>query len=182
MNVQPTAIPEVVLIRPRVFEDPRGYFLESWNQREFEKAGLAANFVQDNLTRSCRRTLRGLHYQIRRTQGKLVHVLAGQIFDVAVDLRVSSTSFGQWSGTRLSGEAHEALWIPPGFAHGFLVLSESADILYKTTDFYSPEDERIIRWNDPELGIEWPLADGLEPLLSAKDQRGGNFREAEHFP
>ena len=182
MKIQATAIPEIVLIRPRVFEDARGYFLESWNQREFATAGLTASFVQDNLTRSCRGALRGLHYQIRHAQGKLVQAVTGQIFDVVVDLRASSPTFGRWVGTKLSAETHDMLWIPPGFAHGFFVQSEMAEVLYKATDFYSPENERTIRWNDPELGIEWPLPEGLEPLLSAKDQQAPGFREVEHFP
>jgi dTDP-4-dehydrorhamnose 3,5-epimerase len=182
MDVQPTAIPDVKIIRPKVFGDPRGFFLESWNHRDFALAGLHFAFVQDNHSRSVRGTLRGLHYQIRHRQGKLVRAATGTVFDVAVDLRRGSSTFGRWVGEKLSDEGHEMLWVPPGFAHGFLVLSDTADFQYKCTDFYAPEYERTIRWNDPDLGIDWPLPDGMEPLLSVKDRQGSEFRDARHFP
>ena len=178
MNVSPTALPEVLLIEPRIFGDDRGFFFESFNQQKFEAAtGLKGiSFVQDNHSRSRRGVLRGLHFQLSpRAQGKLVRVTQGEVFDVAVDIRPESPRFGQWIGERLSGENHRQLWIPPGFAHGFLVLSESADFLYKTTDFYSPEHERSIRWDDPDIGITWPLQ-GLTPELSGKDQQATSLQ------
>jgi dTDP-4-dehydrorhamnose 3,5-epimerase len=175
-----TAIPEVKLIEPRVFGDARGFFLESYNERAFEQAlGLAVRFVQDNHSRSAQQVLRGLHYQIRQPQGKLVRVVRGAVFDVAVDLRRSSPGFGRWVGAELSEDNHRQMWIPPGFAHGFLVLTPSADFLYKATDYYAPEHERCILWNDAEIGIQWPTA--TSPLLSAKDQQGLRLREAECF-
>ena len=180
MKVNPTRLPEVLLIEPRVFGDARGFFFESWNQREFERAGIRASFVQDNHSRSKRGVLRGLHHQVRQPQGKLVRVTAGEIFDVAVDVRRSSPTFGAWEGTRLSAESKSMLWIPVGFAHGFCVLSDFADVLYKTTDFYAPEFERSIAWNDPELKIEWPLA--APPILSPRDAAGLRLRDAEVFP
>lgn len=171
MEVCQTGIPEVVVLEPKVFGDARGFFLESFNAREFERAtGVAPLFVQDNHSRSARGVLRGLHYQIRQPQGKLVRVVSGAVFDVAVDLRRSSPSFGRWVGAELSAENNRQMWIPPGFAHGFLVLTESADFLYKTTDYYAPEHERCLLWNDPTVGVDWPLQ--LEPLLSAKDRKG----------
>lgn len=182
MEFEPTAIPDVVLIRPKVYGDARGFFLETWQERTFAAAGIDARFVQDNHSRSARHILRGLHYQIEHTQGKLVRVVTGAVFDVAVDIRRSSPTFGRWVGAVLSDENHQMLWIPPGFAHGFLVLSESADFLYRCTDFYSPQHERAIAWNDPELGIEWPLPEGTAPVLSAKDRAAAPFRDAEHFP
>jgi dTDP-4-dehydrorhamnose 3,5-epimerase len=178
--VTSTAIPEVLLIEPKVFGDSRGFFLESWNAQAFAKAGIPAAFVQDNHSRSPRGVLRGLHYQIRQPQGKLVRVTAGEVFDVAVDLRRDSPTFGRWLGERLSGDNKRMLWVPPGFGHGFLVLSESADFLYKTTDYYAPEHERVIAWNDPDLAIAWPL-DGA-PTLSGRDAAGPRFRDAEVFP
>ncbi len=180
MKVTPTRLPEVLLLEPRVFGDSRGFFFESWNEREFERAGIHARFVQDNHSRSGRGVLRGLHYQIRQPQGKLIRVVAGEIFDVAVDIRRSSPGFGRWDGIRLSAESHNMLWIPIGFAHGFCVLSEFAEVLYKATDCYAPEHERCIIWNDPELGIDWPLQG--EPELSAKDASGARLRGAEAFP
>jgi dTDP-4-dehydrorhamnose 3,5-epimerase len=177
--VTPTAIADVLLIEPKVFGDPRGFFLESWNAKVFAETGIAATFVQDNHSRSPRGVLRGLHYQIRQPQGKLVRVVAGEVFDVAVDLRRTSPTFGRWVGERLSADNKRMLWIPPGFAHGFLVLSESADFLYKTTDYYAPEHERVLAWNDPELGIKWPLAG--TPTLSARDAAGTRLRDAEVF-
>jgi len=182
MQFEPTQIPDVVLIRPRVFGDDRGFFLESWEERKFAAAGITAKFVQDNHSRSARHTLRGLHYQMKQTQGKLVRVVNGTVFDVAVDIRRSSPTFGRWVGVVLSAEKHEMLWVPEGFAHGFVVLSESADFLYRCTDFYAPGQERAIRWNDPEVGVRWPLPPGAEPLLSTKDAAAGSFREAEYFP
>jgi dTDP-4-dehydrorhamnose 3,5-epimerase len=175
-----TAIPDVLVIEPKVFGDARGFFLESWNAKAFTEAGVPAAFVQDNHSWSPRGVLRGLHYQIRQPQGKLVRVAAGEVFDVAVDLRRASTTFGRWVGERLSGDNKRMLWIPPGFGHGFLVLSESADFLYKTTDYYAPEHERVIAWNDPDLAIAWPL-DGA-PTLSGRDAAGARLRDAEVFP
>jgi dTDP-4-dehydrorhamnose 3,5-epimerase len=175
-----TAIPDVLVIEPKVFGDARGFFLESWNARSFAAAGLPAGFVQDNHSRSPRGVLRGLHYQIVQPQGKLVRVVVGEVFDVAVDVRRASPTFGRWVGERLSADNKRMLWIPPGFAHGFLVLSEAADFLYKTTDYYAPEHERVIAWNDPDLAIAWPLEGA--PTLSARDAAGARFRDAEVFP
>jgi dTDP-4-dehydrorhamnose 3,5-epimerase len=173
----------VLVIEPKVFGDARGFFYESFNQRKFaELTGLDANatrFVQDNHSKSAQHVLRGLHYQIRQPQGKLVRVIAGSVFDVAVDLRKSSPTFGRWFGTELSAQNNKQMWIPVGFAHGFAVLSESAEFLYKTTDYWAPEHERCIAWNDPAIGIEWPLS--AAPLLSAKDQTGKSLAEAELF-
>lgn len=182
MELRPTRIPDVILIEPKVYGDQRGFFLESWNERSFTEAGLNLRFVQDNHSRSKQWTLRGLHYQVKQPQGKLVRVVAGAVFDVAVDLRRSSPTFGKWVGEILSAENHRMLWIPPGFAHAFLVLSEFADFLYKCTDFYAPEHERSVRWDDPDIGIEWPLPAGLTPLLSPKDSQAVPFRSAEYFP
>lgn len=171
MKATRLSIPEVVLIEPKVFGDARGFFFESFNQKAFNEAtGTNHQFVQDNHSRSSRGVLRGLHYQIQQPQGKLVRVARGAVFDVAVDIRRSSPTFGQWVGAELSEDNQHQLWVPPGFAHGFLVLSESADFLYKTTDYYAPQHERSIAWNDPSIGISWPaLAQGQQPLLSAKD-------------
>ncbi len=180
MKVTHSEIPQVLLLEPRVFQDERGFFLESYNRRAFnDDVGVDVEFVQDNQSFSVRNVLRGLHYQIRQAQGKLVQVLAGEIFDVAVDLRRSSPAFGKWAGFNLSGGSHRMLWIPRGFAHGYLVLSEHAIVLYKTTDFYAPEHERTILWNDPALGIKWPLED--TPIVSDKDRRGATFGAAELF-
>ncbi|MGD0025510.1 MAG: dTDP-4-dehydrorhamnose 3,5-epimerase [Xanthobacteraceae bacterium] len=181
MKVMPTSIPDVLIIEPDVFGDERGFFLESWNAREFARnVDSDAQFVQDNHSRSRRGVLRGLHYQVRRPQGKLVRVGCGRVLDVAVDLRKSSPTFGRWVGTELSQHNHRQMWIPVGFAHGFLVLSESADFLYKSTDYYAPEHERCVIWNDPAIGIDWPL--DIEPTLSAKDKAGLPLRDAEVFP
>lgn len=181
MKVTPTSLPDVLLIEPQVFGDERGFFFESFNERAFtEKTGIQARFVQDNHSRSARNVLRGLHYQIKQPQGKLVHVAVGEVFDVAVDLRRTSPTFGKWTGTILSAENKHLLWIPQGFAHGFLVLSESADFLYKTTDYYAPEHERCIAWNNPDIAIKWPLQG--QPIVSARDQKGTAFRNAEVFP
>ena len=178
MNVTPTRIPDVLLIEPRVFGDTRGFFFESFNHRAFqEAAGLNISFVQDNHSRSAQGVLRGLHYQLHQPQGKLVRVVRGAVFDVAVDIRQGSPTFGQWTGTELSEDNHRQLWIPPGLAHGFLVLSNSADFLYKTTDYYAPQHERAIAWNDPDIGIKWPLS--VPPLLSIKDQQARRLRDAE---
>lgn len=175
-----TTIPDLLIFEPKVFGDERGFFYESYNERDFRQAtGTDSRFVQDNHSRSVRGVLRGLHYQIRQTQGKLVRCARGEVFDVAVDLRKSSATFGKWVGVRLSAENKRQFWIPPGFAHGFLTLSETAEVLYKTTDYYAPEQERTILWNDSELAIDWPLTEA--PKLSAKDQAGRAFREAEVF-
>lgn len=180
MQVQPTAIPDVLIIEPKAFGDDRGFFYESFNARRFtELTGCAANFVQDNHSKSSRNVLRGLHYQIRQPQGKLVRVVAGEVFDVAVDLRRSSPTFGRWVGVLLSAENKRQLWVPEGFAHGFVVTSESAEFLYKTTDYWAPDHERSILWNDPAIGIEWPT--GLEPVLSAKDAHAKPLADADLF-
>nr|WP_189661810.1 dTDP-4-dehydrorhamnose 3,5-epimerase [Pseudomonas urmiensis] len=174
------AIPDVILFEPRVFGDDRGFFFESFNQRVFENAvGRHVEFVQDNHSRSAQGVLRGLHYQVEQAQGKLVRVVAGEVFDVAVDLRRSSATFGQWVGAYLSSENKHQLWVPEGFAHGFVVLSEDAEFLYKTTDFYAPTHERCLAWNDPQIGVDWPLS--APPLLSDKDLRGKLLSEAECF-
>jgi dTDP-4-dehydrorhamnose 3,5-epimerase len=180
MKATPTAIPEVMLLEPRVFGDARGFFLESYSARVFRQAtGVAAEFVQDNHSRSSQGVLRGLHYQLKQPQGKLVRVVRGAVFDVAVDLRRSSPTFGQSVGMELSEDNQQQLWVPPGFGHGFLVLSEFADFQYKTTDYYAPEHERCIAWNDPTLAIQWPLQSA--PLISAKDSGGSSFLQAEVF-
>ena len=180
MEITPTNLPGVVLLEPRLFGDDRGHFFEAFNEQTFrELMGVSPRFVQDNQSRSAQHVLRGLHYQIRQAQGKLVRVVAGRIFDVCVDLRRSSPTFGQWTGVTLSSDDKRSIWIPAGFAHGFLTLSESADVLYKATDFYAKEHERTIAWNDPEIGIEWPLT--AEPVLSAKDRTGLAFKDAEVF-
>lgn len=182
MNVIRTAIDDVLILEPRVFGDARGFFLESFNQRAFDAAvGQPTVFVQDNHSRSSQGVLRGLHYQIRQPQGKLVRVACGRVFDVAVDIRKSSPTFGQWVGVELSGDNHRLLWVPPGLAHGFVVLSESADFLYKTTDYYAPDFERCIAWDDPDLAIDWPFPAG-GPSLSAKDRQGVRLNDAEVFP
>ena len=177
MKVIPTAIPDVLIIEPKVFGDERGFFFESFNSLAFSQAtGLTHNFVQDNHSRSGRGVLRGLHYQFKQPQGKLVRVVRGAVFDVAVDIRKSSPTFGKWVGVELTEQNHRQLWVPPGLAHGFLVTSESADFLYKTTDYYAPEHERCLLWNDPAIGIEWPL--DSEPQLSAKDKVGQRLADA----
>jgi dTDP-4-dehydrorhamnose 3,5-epimerase len=180
MRAMPTAIPEVLILEPKVFGDDRGFFFESFNARAFEQAtGLKPEFVQDNHSKSARNVLRGLHYQIQNPQGKLVRVVQGEVFDVAVDLRKSSKTFGEWVGTHLSAENKKQLWVPEGFAHGFVVLSESAEFLYKTTDYYAPGDEHCIFWDDPEIGIQWPLT--AAPLLSAKDLQGKPWNKGVFF-
>lgn len=180
MKVTRTGIPEVLLLEPKVFGDARGFFLESYNQKVFrEVTGLDVQFVQDNHSRSAQGVLRGLHYQLRQPQGKLVRVVRGAVFDVAVDVRRASPTFGRWVGAELSEENQRQFWVPPGFAHGFVVLSESADFLYKATDYYAPEHERCIAWNDPAIGIEWPR--GVDPKLSEKDRGGAALANAEVF-
>ena len=179
MKVTQTAIADVLLIEPKVFGDARGFFFESFNQKAFDEAvGQRVDFVQDNHSRSTMGVLRGLHYQVQQPQGKLVRVVRGAVFDVAVDIRRSSPTFGQWVGSELSEDNHRQLWVPPGLAHGFLVLSESADFLYKTTDYYAPAHERCIAWNDPTLSVEWPDT-GIAPKLSAKDAAAPTFLSAE---
>ncbi|MFA7669300.1 MAG: dTDP-4-dehydrorhamnose 3,5-epimerase [Burkholderiaceae bacterium] len=180
MNATPLAIPEVILFEPKVFGDDRGFFFESFNQKQFEAAvGRPVGFVQDNHSRSGRNVLRGLHYQIKQPQGKLVRVVVGEVFDVAVDLRRSSPTFGQWVGAVLSADNKKQLWVPEGFGHGFVVLSDEAEFLYKTTDYYAPEHERCVIWNDPRLAIDWPMQG--EPVLSGKDMQGAAFLQADMF-
>lgn len=180
MKVTPTAIPEVLILEPQVFGDDRGFFFESYNARRFEQlTGVSANFVQDNHSKSPRNVVRGLHYQIRQPQGKLVRVTAGAIYDVVVDMRRSSPFFGRWVGVDLSAENRRQLWVPPGFAHGFVVTSDTAECLYKTTDYWAPEYERALLWNDPALAIDWPLTG--EPMLSGKDSMGLLLADAEAF-
>lgn len=182
MNIIRTAIPDVLILEPKVFGDARGFFMESWNQKVFDEAvGHPVRFVQDNHSRSSRGVLRGLHYQLPpHAQGKLVRVVSGSVFDVAVDLRRGSPTFGQWAGVELTGENHRQFWIPPGFAHGFVVTSETADFLYKTTDLYAPQCEGAVRWDDPTVGIAWPDL-GMAPLLSAKDAVAPLLADARHF-
>ena len=181
MEFVATCLPEVVLVKPRVFTDERGYFLETWQELEFAAAGIVGRFVQDNHSHSERHTLRGLHYQILQPQGKLVRVTLGAVFDVAVDMRRSSPRYGQWVGVELSAVNHHMLWVPPGFAHGYLTLSEQADFLYKCTDYYAPAHERAVHWRDPEVGVTWPLTPGVEPRLSAKDAAAPALNKAEAF-
>ena len=181
MKAVRTDIPDVVILEPRVFGDERGFFLESWNARDFGAAvGSDVQFVQDNHSRSKRGVLRGMHYQISQPQGKLVRVVRGRVFDVAVDLRRSSATFGRWVSVELSEDSHRQMWIPAGFAHGFLVLSDWAEVLYKTTDYYAPQHERCLLWNDPDVAIDWPLPG--EPVLAAKDREGLPLRRADAFP
>jgi dTDP-4-dehydrorhamnose 3,5-epimerase len=180
MKVVPTKIPDVLILEPQVFGDDRGFFLESYNAKVFaEKTDVKVDFVQDNHSRSSKNVLRGLHYQIEKPQGKLVRVIIGSVFDVAVDLRKSSPTFGEWVGCVLSAENKRQLWIPPGFAHGFLVLSDLADFLYKTTEYYAPKHERSLLWNDSDVGVDWPLQE--PPLLSEKDRNASTLKEAEIF-
>ncbi len=181
MEVRSLEIPELLLLQPHIYGDDRGFFFESYNTRDFSEVGIPNNFVQDNHSGSKYNTLRGLHYQIQQSQGKLVSVIVGEIYDVAVDLRRSSPTFGRWVGTELSADNHEQIWIPVGFAHGFLVVSEWAQVLYKVTDFYTPEYERTLLWNDPAIGIEWSIKDGEQPFLSHKDAAGTPMRDADLF-
>jgi dTDP-4-dehydrorhamnose 3,5-epimerase len=179
MNIIKTALPDVLLLEPKVFGDARGFFLESWNRQVFTGLGLDIDFVQDNHSRSAKGVLRGLHYQLNAPQGKLVRVVSGAVFDVAVDLRKSSPHFGQWVGYELTADNHRMLWVPPGFGHGFLVLSDTADFLYKTTAYYAPQWDRGVRWDDPQIGVQWPLEDA--PTLSAKDQIQPLLKDAEVY-
>jgi len=181
MKIVPTSVPDVLVIEPTVFGDARGFFFESFNAREFRRlTGIEPPIMQDNHSRSVKHVLRGLHYQIEQPQGKLVRAVVGEVFDVAVDVRRSSPTFGKWAGNILSAENKKQMWVPVGFAHGFLVLSDYAEVLYKTTEYYSPQHERCIRWNDAQLGIEWPVS--ATPLVSAKDAQGLSFAAAEVFP
>jgi len=180
MQFIPTTIPEVIMIEPKAFADERGFFLESYQKQRFLDAGISHDFVQDNHSKSTQGTLRGMHYQIKQAQGKLVRVVAGQIFDVAVDIRRNSPTFGQWTGDYLSADNKKMLWVPPGFAHGFYVTSPEAEVLYKATDYYAPQWERTIAWNDADINIEWPFKD-KPPILSAKDQAGKSLKEAEVY-
>ncbi len=181
MIIQPTAIPDILIIQPRVFGDARGFFMETYQARQFCEAGISDNFVQDNHSGSRQNILRGLHYQIQQAQGKLVRVVAGEVYDVAVDIRRNSPTFGQYAATRLSAENHLQLWIPAGFAHGFYVISDWAEVVYKATDYYAPEWERTIRWDDPDIHIDWPLLADQPPLLSEKDRQGAWLRDALLF-
>ena len=181
MKFVETSLPGVIRIEPSVHSDGRGFFMETWQAQRFRDAGIDADFVQDNFSHSSKRTLRGLHYQIKQPQGKLVRVVSGEVFDVAVDLRKASPSFGQWVGETLSAANKHQLWVPPGLAHGFLVLSDTAEFEYKCTDFYAPELERTIRWDDPDIGIKWPLAKGVQPVLSAKDTAAPFLKDAESY-
>jgi dTDP-4-dehydrorhamnose 3,5-epimerase len=180
MNVIPTHIPDVLILEPRIFGDDRGFFFESYNEKSFaEKTGISPKFVQDNHSLSLKNVLRGLHYQIQETQGKLVRVISGEVLDIAVDIRRSSPTFGQWASCLLSGKNKRQFWVPEGFAHGFVVLSDSAEFLYKTTNYYAPQYDRVILWNDPDLGVDWQLKG--EPILSDKDKAGKRFKEADLF-
>ena len=181
MRFVETSVAGVIRIEPTVHRDGRGYFVETWQSRRFADHGISAEFVQDNVSSSIHGTLRGLHYQIEQAQGKLFRVVQGEVFDLAVDLRRSSPQYGQWVGEVLSAENKHQLWIPPGFGHGFLVLSETAEFAYKCTDYYAPEFERSIRWDDPDIGIEWPLVDGEQPVLSPKDTNASLFKDAETY-
>jgi dTDP-4-dehydrorhamnose 3,5-epimerase len=180
MNVVPSTLAGALVIEPRVFGDARGFFFESWNARVFAAAGIAEPFVQDNHSRSARHVLRGLHYQIKQPQGKLVRVVCGEVFDVFVDLRRSSPTFGKWESVTLSSQNRRMLWVPAGFAHGFLVTSEYAEVLYKVTDYWAPENERTLAWNDPALQVDWPISG--QPVLSEKDEQGVQLSEAETYP
>lgn len=182
MNIIETPLQDVMIIEPRVFGDQRGYFMETWNEKAFADAGLSMHFVQDNQSLSVQGILRGLHYQTEHSQGKLVRVSSGEVFDVAVDLRRSSSTFGKWFGVRLSADNKRMFWIPKGFAHGFYVTSAQAEFIYKCTDFYHPESEVTLAWDDPQLNIDWPLVDGRPPTLSAKDQQGRSFADTPTFP
>lgn len=181
MQIIDTSLESVKLLEPRVFGDDRGFFLESWNQSLFEQHGLPTHFVQDNHSRSAQGVLRGLHYQIKQPQGKLVRVTQGEVFDVVVDMRRSSQQFGQWFGVQLSESNKRLLWVPPGFAHGFYVVSESADFQYKCTEYYAPEHERSLLWSDPQVGVEWPIIKGTQPLLAAKDVAGTALADCDYF-
>jgi len=178
----PTTLRDVVLVEPRVHGDERGFFMETWHRERFAQAGIDCQFVQDNHSRSVRGTLRGLHFQLNHVQGKLVRVTSGEVFDVAVDVRRSSPTFGHWEGVHLSAANRRSLWVPPGFAHGFLVLSDVADFVYKCTDYYDPESERAIRWDDPAIGVDWPLEPGTTPIVSARDAAAGGLADTDCLP
>ncbi|MEM7083791.1 MAG: dTDP-4-dehydrorhamnose 3,5-epimerase [Pseudomonadota bacterium] len=182
MEFTPTRIADVVVVTPRVFGDERGFFLESWERQKFAQGGIDIDFVQDNHSHSVKGTLRGLHYQLNQSQGKLVRVTKGEVFDVAVDLRRRSPTFGQWVGVTLSSNNFKMLWVPPGFAHGFFVVSDTAEFQYKCSDYYAPNDEHCIHWADPTLAIDWPLGDTVQPLVSDKDELGKLFKDAEVYP
>jgi len=181
MRFSPASIPDIIIVQPQFFSDERGFFMETYRAQRFAEHGIPDSFVQDNHSGSRQGTLRGLHYQIRQPQGKLVRVVVGEIFDVAVDLRRNSPTFGRWEGILVSAQNKLQVWIPPGFAHGFYVLSEWAEVIYKTTDYYAPEWERTLLWNDPDIGIRWPLLNGQPPIISDKDARGKPLKEAEIF-
>ena len=181
MEIIKTRLPDVIILAPKVFGDDRGFLIEMYNAKTFLKAGISKTFVQDNHSGSCQGTLRGLHYQIQKPQSKLIKVIHGEIFDVAVDLRRKSYTFGHWVGVRLSAENKQQLWIPAGFAHGFYVISEWADVLYKMTDYYTPDFQRTLLWNDPEIGVEWPVLPGMELILSENDRNGVQFKDAEYY-
>jgi len=181
MKFEETSLPVVIRVTPAVFADDRGYFMETWQARRYRDAGIDADFVQDNFSQSSKGTLRGLHYQIEQSQGKLLRVVLGEVFDVAVDLRKASPNFGRWAGEILSADNKQQLWIPSGFGHGFLVLSDTAEFEYKCTDYYAPDFERSIHWNDPDIGIDWPLAEGEQPMLSKKDALAPNLKDAETY-
>jgi dTDP-4-dehydrorhamnose 3,5-epimerase len=181
VNIVRTAIPEVVIIEPKVFPDDRGYFYETYQSKNYAQAGVSTDFPQDNQSRSMRHVIRGMHYQIQQPQGKLVRVVSGSVFDVAVDIRRSSPTFGKWVGAELSAQNKHQFWIPVGFAHGFYVLSEWAEVLYKASDYYAPQWERCIRWNDPQIAIQWPIPEGMNPIVSAKDSQGKLLSDADLF-
>ena len=181
MEFVPTRLPDVIVMRPRVYEDSRGFFMDTWHRRLFEQEGIDATFVQDSHSGSVAGTIRGLHYQVKQAQGKLIRVVKGEAFDVAVDIRRSSPDFGQWAGEVLSAKNRKMIWIPPGFAHGFLVLSKTAEFEYKCTDYYAPEHERTLQWDDPNIGIDWPLLEQEEPILSNKDRLGLPLQDAEVY-
>jgi len=181
MKFEETSLPGVIRVTPTVFADDRGYFMETWQAQRYRDAGIDADFVQDNFSQSSKGTLRGLHYQIEQSQGKLLRVVLGEVFDVAVDLRKASPNFGRWAGEILSADNKQQLWIPSGFGHGFLVLSDTAEFEYKCTDYYAPDFERSIHWNDPDIGIDWPLAEGEQPMLSKKDALAPNLKDAETY-
>jgi dTDP-4-dehydrorhamnose 3,5-epimerase len=181
MKFTPTRIPDIVIVDHDVFEDDRGFFMETWQQRAFEAAGIDARFVQENHSMSSKGVLRGLHYQVQQPQGKLIRVVVGEFFDVAVDLRQSSATFGQWVGETLSAANKRSIWIPPGFAHGFLVTGESAEFIYRCTDYYSPEHERTLRWDDADVAIDWPLSGSDQPIVSARDAAGVRFKDADVY-
>jgi len=181
MKFNPTEIPDVILIEPELFEDHRGFFMEIWHKKKFAEAGIELDFVQDNHSKSSQGILRGLHYQVKQAQGKLVKVIDGEVFDVAVDMRKSSLTFGSWVGETLSSDNRKIMWVPPGFAHGFYVISDSAEITYKCTDYYAPQFERTLKWDDKDLNIDWPLLAGMDPVISEKDANGNSYVDSEYY-